>query len=132
MKIVVRDSNIEGKGVFATQDIKKGEVVMEWDTSNQLSQEEIKELPKEEQEYVTYAEGKFILMQPPERYINHSCEANTTTNNFADIALRDIKKGEEITANYSEDLPPGFKMKCSCSSKKCRGVIISNKKKNEN
>ena len=61
-------------------------------------------------------------MGVPERYVNHSCKANTYSKNGFDIAKRDIKKGEEITADYTkEDVLFGFK--CGCNSKTCKGTI---------
>jgi GxxExxY protein len=31
-------------------------------------------------------------MQPPEKFVNHSCEANTQVKNSCDVAVRNIKK----------------------------------------
>ena len=41
-------------------------------------------------------------MQEPEKYVNHSCNPNTKYGNYSDIVIRDIKKGKEITGNYSD------------------------------
>jgi len=68
-------------------------------------------------------DGKYVIMQDPEKYVNHSCDANTTAKQFCDIAKRDIKKGEEITANYKEELSPSTEMKCNCGSKNCVGIV---------
>lgn len=66
-------------------------------------------------------------MQPPARYVNHSCNANTYVKNFSDVANRDIKKGEEITGNYSneevEEIIPRKTVVCKCGSKKCRNAV---------
>jgi len=122
--VVVKKSRIHEKGVFAARDFKKGEVVLKWDVSNQLTKEGVKRLPeKERKRYVTYLDGKIILMGLPERYVNHSCEANTTPKNYCDVTIRDIKKGEEITSDYSKQCDPDFKMRCDCGSKKCRKII---------
>ena len=94
-----------------------------------LSKDELKKVPESKKKYVFYNKGKVVYMQPPERYVNHSCNANTKILNSCDVAIRDIKNGEEITSDYSEDLPPDFKMKCNCGSKNCRGIIVSNSKK---
>jgi len=56
---------------------------------------------------------------------NLSCEPNTTAKNFCDIAIKDIKAGDEITADYTEELPPNTSMKCNCGSKKCKKIICS-------
>lgn len=62
-------------------------------------------------------------MQSPEKYVNHSCNANTYSDNFCDIAKRDIKEGEEITADYSKDMLTNDFMKCNCESKDCKKII---------
>lgn len=62
-------------------------------------------------------------MQEPEKYTNHSCDSNTKAKNFCDVAIKDIKKGEEITVDYTEALTPGTKMECNCKSKSCKKII---------
>ena len=121
--VIVKKSKIEGKGVFAERKFKKGEIVLRWHTSHELTPEQVKKLSDEEKRYVTYFNGKYISLQPPEKYVNHSCEANTYADNFCDVAKRDINKGEEILADYAEEGIPGLKMKCKCGSKTCRGII---------
>ena len=123
--VIVKNSKIHNKGVFAARNFKTGEIVLRWDTSNELIDEEVKNISPELKEYVTVLDGKNILMQEPERYVNHSCDANTTAKQFCDVANRDIKKDEEITANYREVLPPNYSMKCNCGSKNCVGTITS-------
>jgi SET domain-containing protein len=125
INVVVKKSEIHGNGVFAARNFKKGETVLKWDTSNELTKEEVRKLPEKEKRYITYLDGKFVLMKSPERYVNHSCDANTTAKNYCDVAVIDIKMGEEITANYSEECIPTLRMKCSCGSKKCRKIITN-------
>jgi len=121
--IVVKESKIHGKGVFAARDFKKGEVVLKWDISHELTKKEVDEMPEEEKRYVVFFDGKYVLMQPPERYVNHSCDANTYADNFCDVAKRDINEGEEITADYVEEGVPDLNMVCNCGSKNCRKII---------
>ena len=120
MDVVIRDSKIHGKGVFANRDFKKGEAVLEWNPTR-LKKEEVSNYPKK---YVIILDDEYVLMRPPERYVNHSCEPNAKTDlaNRCDRARRDIKKGEEITVGYGED---GFSenKKCNCGSKNCKGLI---------
>lgn len=61
--------------------------------------------------------------------INHSCEPNIgTKNRIIFLALRNIKKGEEITADYASIPNFNFKsFKCNCRSKSCKGLIKPNK-----
>ncbi len=121
--VIIKSSKIQGKGVFATRNFKKGETVIKWDISYPLTKKEFESLSQTQKQYVTYTKRKYLLMQAPAKYINHSCEPNTTSKNFCDVAARNIKKGEEITTNYLEDAPKGFSMQCHCGSKKCKKVI---------
>ncbi len=121
--VIVKKSKIHEKGVFASCNFKKGEVVLKWDISHELIKEEVNSMPEKQKSYVTFFNGKYVLMQPPEKYVNHSCEANTYADNFCDIAKRDIMAGEEITADYAEEGVPDINMKCKCGSKNCREII---------
>ena len=122
--VVVKESKIEGKGVYAARDFKKGEVVMRWDTSNVLDEKEANEVPEHLKRYLSPYHGKFLLQKPPARYVNHSCDPNTkVVNECSDVAIRDIKKGEEITSDYSVYSIPGKVMECHCGAKNCKGRI---------
>jgi SET domain-containing protein len=128
--VVVRDSKTHGKGVFAARNFKKGEVVMVWDTAHKLTREKLRNLSQDEQNHTNYAgKGLYILMRAPERYVNHSCEPNTFMRDFKDIALRNIKKGEEITTDYSLNSAEGWVMNCVCKSKNCRKIIYGDFRK---
>ena len=55
-------------------------------------------------------------------YINHSCDPNAYMravpgNKVVFFALRDIKKGEEITIDYRD---PEHPQTCRCGARKCR------------
>ena len=117
-KIEVKQSLIVGKGVFAKELISKDSIIFQW-RPKVLTKEEASKLPKEEREHYLYPNRDMMLwMQPPERYINHSCEPNTHVVRQSDVALRDIKPGEEITSDYMDLETENFK--CHCGSKKCR------------
>ncbi|MBI5415096.1 SET domain-containing protein [Candidatus Peregrinibacteria bacterium] len=124
-QVLVKNSGIEGKGVFAHRDFKKGEIVLHWDTSHTLPKEKVEKMSNEEKKYISFLDGKYVILQEPEKYVNHSCEPNTTAQHFCDVAMRDIQQGEEITADYSEELPPNTYMECNCGRKKCRKIIRS-------
>jgi len=122
--IMVKNSKIEGNGVFANRDFKKGEVVIKWNTDFVLPDEKIKQLPHDELKYVVPYKGKFILQQAPARYVNHSCDPNThVVDECSDVAIRDIKKGEEITSDYSASFEDDECMECNCGSSNCRKII---------
>ncbi len=60
------------------------------------------------------------------RFINHSCNPNTfmrvMKNRVEFYALRNIKKGEELSCDYGETHHDG-KLPCRCGAKNCRGFI---------
>jgi len=107
--VVIKKSSIHGKGIFADRDFKKGEIVLHWDTSQVLTVEEFENLSEDEKRYVTFCNNKYIKMHSPDGYMNSSCIANTQEKDFCDIALRNIKKGEEITTNGNIE-------KCNCGN----------------
>lgn len=83
-----------------------------------LSKEEASRLPTDEQRHYLYPDGdRMLWMQPPERYINHSCDANTQVVGKSDVASRDIQPGEEITSDYLDLETEQFT--CNCGSPKC-------------
>jgi SET domain-containing protein len=120
--IIVKNSKINKKGVFAGKDFKKGEVVLKWNPKI-LGKIEIENFKDSQKHYLYKVKGdKYFLMQSPEKFVNHSCEANTRVENNCDVAIRDIKKGEEITTDYGDGNSSVLFM-CHCGSKNCRGVI---------
>jgi len=121
--IIIKKSKIHGKGVFANRDFKKGEVVIDYSTcSEKLTEKQVKKLSENQKRYVSFINGKYVLFKSPANYVNHSCDANTKTSKKGDVALRNIKKGEEITGDYSNENIL-VKIKCKCGSKNCKGII---------
>ena len=116
MRVLVRKSKIQGRGVFANQDFKKGEVVLRW-KPKMLTKIDLKNVTAREKHFIYKAgRNKYLLEQPPERYVNHSCGPNTKVIGLCDVAIKPIKKGEEITSKYTKaSLPVGFV--CRCGSK---------------
>lgn len=118
--VYIKRSQIHGKGVFAARNLKKGETVLHWDINHSLSKELFDKLSQREKDYVSLLDGKYIVMQKPEKYVNHSCDPNTETDGSCDIASRDIEENEEITSDYSKALSHGDRIKCNCGSSNCK------------
>ena len=127
--IVVRKSPIHGKGVFATQPIKKGEILHQMDgRAVGLLKCFWLILTKKVQIDMPLQIGNrsyFILDEFSESF-NHSCEplcAITDKNEI--IAIKDIEVGQELTYDYAMTVLPTFytknwKMSCGCNAKTCR------------
>ncbi|MEK7188329.1 MAG: SET domain-containing protein-lysine N-methyltransferase [Patescibacteria group bacterium] len=129
-KVEVKTSKIQGKGVYALADIKKGEVVLIIDDSHVVKDPTKLTNKQNEFDYDYLADGKVILMQSPEKYINHSCDPNTytkTVNGIRNvIAMRDIKAGEEIIYDYSMNGDNNGTFICHCDSFRCRKIYQGN------
>lgn len=121
--VEVRRSPIHGMGLYAIRVFQPGEVVLRWDLSRIIRKQEFALLSETEQPYThPFDEERLIVLQPPERFVNHSCNNNTEVREFCDVAIKAIVPGEEITSNYSSD-GSGSKFVCSCAADNCRGKI---------
>jgi uncharacterized protein len=63
------------------------------------------------------------------RHINHSCDPNAKTDVIRGkiwiIAVRDIKKGEEIAYNYGYEFSDRYQEHpCRCGAQRCVGFIL--------
>jgi hypothetical protein len=69
------------------------------------------------------SDGRRVLCWDHGRYINHHCDAASRgLGPGAQIAIRDIAAGEELTCDYGEcNLP--WTLECACGSPRCRGGI---------
>jgi SET domain-containing protein len=128
-EVLVKDSLIAGKGVFAAHAISKGTSILTLDDSNEITDPET--ISDEHKEHLDYlANGKVVLMQSPEVYINHSCDPNAYVKTIGGkrtlIAIRNITSGEEITYDYAINGDYEWGVPCNCGSANCRKIISPN------
>ncbi|MDO8503344.1 MAG: SET domain-containing protein-lysine N-methyltransferase [bacterium] len=130
INVEVRKSSIQGKGVYASKNFKKGEVLLEIDDSHTVT--DYDSLTKQQHEFDCdyLSNGKIILMQEPEKYINHSCDPSTyvkTINGVRKVvAMHDIKIGDEITFDYAINGDNEGTFECKCGSPNCRKIYNGN------
>ena len=124
--VIVRESRISGKGVFSARGFKKDEEILEIDDSHVVKDPSTLTREQHEFELDYLANGKIVIMQTPERYINHSCDPNIYVKTVSGVrkifAMRDILKGEEIVGDYSINGYNEGTFKCRCGSENCRGI----------
>jgi len=120
--VTVKPSPVHGLGVFAARDFRKGETVLQYQP-RRLTRAEYEALSPAERDYVDIEKGEILLMNTPERYVNHSCAPNLRPGTRADIAARDIKAGEELQTDYVNFFISRGSFQCACGSPKCRGTI---------
>jgi SET domain-containing protein len=121
----VSSSEGQGKGVFASRDFHGGELILEIDDSH-IVEDESALTPEQHEFDLDYLADRIVLMQEPEKYINHSCDPTTyvkTKNGVRQVlAMRDIRQGEEVTYDYAVNGDNDGTFLCRCGSKNCRGV----------
>jgi hypothetical protein len=123
MDVELRPSLIHQRGVFALRAFKRGDVVLRWDVSQRVAADEVASLDAAHRAYLhPYDATTLVMVQSPERFVNHSCDHNTEVRGFSDVAIRDIAPGEEITSNYETD-GAGVVFECRCGSPSCRKRI---------
>jgi|ERR1700690_2107054 SET domain-containing protein len=130
-KVFVKESSINGLGVFASTNLQRGELVLAIDDSRVVTPAlPLNESKGEFEDHCDYlARGKVVLMRFPERHINHSCDPNTFVKSILEIryvfALRPIIAGEEITYDYCINGFGDVTWQCNCGSARCRKTIQS-------
>lgn len=127
-KVRSAESPIEGNGVFAVTDLLVDEVVLIIDDSHIT--DEGHPTSAGEETYCDYiGGGKVVVMQTPERYINHSCDPNVYTRTREGVrevrALRSIRADEEIAYDYSINGFGETIWTCTCHSSHCRHQVHS-------
>ncbi len=129
LDIEIRNSKIHGRGMFAKKDISRNSVVFKWGGTF-VSESE---LPKDKNKYIIiqvdddlYSIEPKISPEDDTYFINHSCNPNVwMSNGITFVALRDIKKGEELTVDYALFVSEDYvsKWACKCGARDCRKKI---------
>ncbi|KAH7716150.1 TPR domain protein [Aphelenchoides avenae] len=104
----------KGKGIIATEDIKRGTLIFVEKpfATTELSQKSRLVKPLSHLTPTEVAERMFLYDhgQILGGFVNHSCLANSASAAFGDVkvefAVADIKKGEEVTRPYVDPMKP--------------------------
>jgi hypothetical protein len=120
-------SAIAGRGIFASIDIPAGGFILS--ATGMVLRRTYESPSRSGVDGLLYplAKNAWLLPDTPVRFLNHACNANAGFKTPRRMyACRGIKKGEEITVDFSTiDYVEFWKMPCSCGSKNCRKVIRS-------
>jgi hypothetical protein len=117
VKTKVKESKVHGRGLFAEQNIKKGQKIWEYNPLLDLKipRKKLLQLPSFTQKFVKYYsylndKDEFVLCGDGAKYINSSDNPNTKDivtskdkllgSEGISVASRNIKKGKEITSKY--------------------------------
>lgn len=115
-----------GKCLIAREDISKDEEIASFD-GEMYTADKITDLPKDVADHaIQFEEHKWRESNSFARYINHSCEPNCGIKNlFTLVAMKDIKKGEELLWDYDMTEDCEWRMDCLCGTPSCRKKIGS-------
>tara|TARA_B100002052_G_C15844393_1_gene581719 strand:+ start:147 stop:596 length:450 start_codon:yes stop_codon:yes gene_type:complete len=131
----VKKSKIDKNGLYANCNIKKGTRIIEY-KGKIISSKTSDTSPKFDNDKAIYLfninkrfdlDGDFKFNTA--RLINHSCDPNCEV--FGEgykiwiYAMKNIKKGEELSYDYGFGFDQDFKKyPCKCGSNKCIGFIV--------
>lgn len=148
-KLVVRNSSIHGRGVYAARPIRAGERIIEY-KGELISWKEADRRPPSDPDdphhtfLFSLDDGKHVIDANvggnSARWINHSCDPNCETEETDSgrvyiEALRNIRPGEELNYDYCLVIDGKITKKlkrqyrCLCGAEKCRGTMLAKKKK---
>lgn len=117
VKTKVQPSKIHGLGLFADEFIVKGKIIWRFKKGIDSAwvKKEFKRLPKIVKDFIKrygYASsdtGRYVLGFDNDCFVNHSLNPNTKPSKQimddgerAMVAVKNIKRGEEITHDYRE------------------------------
>lgn len=130
-RIEIHPSPIQGNGMFATQPICEGEVVVVIG-GTVMSDAEFRAFIKTVTRFnaIQIAEDVHLIDMPTSPGgMNHSCDANLWMHDEVTVvARRDIAAGEELTQDYAlyTANPDWVLTPCQCDSPLCRHVVTGN------
>lgn len=113
-----------GLGLFANEDIKKGQFIIEY-VGEMISNDEA---DKRGGRYLFEVNSKWTIdgsdRSNTARYINHSCRPNSESDEVKRkikfYALKNIKKGDEITVDYGEEYVTDYIKPYGCKCAHCQ------------
>ncbi len=133
----IKKTNIDkkGLGLYAAQNIKKGTKIINYigKIITKKQTEQSQKYDNAKPIYLFNLNNRYDLDWDysfnTARLINHSCSNNCEYDGKGlklwVTAIRDIKKGEELTCDYGFGYDEDYKQfPCNCGSKNCCGYIV--------
>jgi len=130
-KTDVRESKIHGRGLFATADISKDEIVTV-KGGHIINRKTLREQVTPHLGPVEIQIDNDLFIAPvtaEERegsmlYSNHSCNPNLgMRGEITFVAMRDIRVGEELTHDWATTDDDDYSVECQCGAPNCRKIL---------
>jgi len=131
LKTEVRESKIHGRGLFATADITKDEIVAV-KGGHIVDRKTLREkvTPRLGPVEIQIDHDLFIAPVTDEErelsmlYSNHSCDPNVgMRGEITFVAMRDIRTGEELTHDWAMTDDDDYSADCKCGVPNCRKIL---------
>ena len=127
-KVIIKDSGINRRGMFADAKIQKGEFVFAKGghlvKRNEIFSDGVIN------SYHPIGNGYYLAAVASEEeeqvklYINHSCNPNCGLHGeISFVAIRDIEAGKELTIDYAFLDDEDYSFECSCGEGNCRHTV---------
>ena len=141
----MKKSSVHAKGLFATENIKRGSRIIEYQgekitrtEGDRRSEKRISRYLKSKKTgsvYIFELNSKYDIdgssIKNKARYINHSCSPNCeveiSRGKIWISSIKKIKKGDELSYDYGYEFDQDdfTDHECKCGSKNCIGYIIA-------
>lgn len=129
LDVEVRQSGIEGLGVFAARPFAAGELIRRINVVREITATApLRPELGERADHCDYPDGRVVLFGFPDRHLNHSCDPSAWTG-YDDagcflVARRALAVGDEVTCDYNINITGGTAWPCHCGAARCRGVVL--------
>lgn len=134
-KYQMKGNAIAGFGIYACKELTRGEVIFQGEERSQrIATKSYIDKNWRANEIETFKRYAYPLSselyllwdQNPSEWApqNHSCNPNSVYKGLNVVALRSIKKGEELTLDYASFLDHSMEpFECRCGEDACKGII---------
>lgn len=130
---IIKDSPIDGRGLFAARILAAGEAVVEYTGERISKAESLRRQIRSEKVFIFELDDQFDVdgdaPDNPARFVNHACEPNceavAVDGKIQLGTLREIVAGEELTFDYGYRLAASPGHPCHCGAPTCAGFIVA-------
>ena len=134
-KIKLQNSSKSGRGLFAIEEIKKGEVVADYTTGfgKFVTTKEADEIYDKGLDHMIQVDDDLFFAATEKNetedadLFNHSCNPNCgIKDKLKIVTMRDIKTNEELAIDYAMTESSEYSFACNCNSPNCRKIVSGN------